>query len=181
MNLNDGLFGCLGERYQDKVGDDEYQREELLLDELPDKFNEGTWELDDIVTILEWKNEKRFREHNISRFLENNSEREIQKFVDGAIKHRNLTNKLESLRELEQIGVATSSAILLFMDPGRYTVFDTKAWDVLRESNLVSADYDSDSIEQYLLYLGICRALAAQYDVELRDLDRMLWVIGGEL
>ena len=73
------------------------------------------------------------------------------------------------------------SAFLLFMNPDRFTVLDWKAWSVLHESGYLPDEMPDDpSVDDYLLYLGACWAIANEYDVSLRTLDMALWALGGD-
>jgi len=65
-----------------------------------------------------------------------------------------------------------ASAFLLFMDPDRYTVVDTRAEGVLAREGYIPSLPDDPSVEVYVNYLDVCRELADEYDVELRTLDR---------
>ena len=59
----------------------------------------------------------------------------------------------------------------MFIDPDRFTVIDKRAWRTLREAGYIEEECENPSLEDYLIYLGICRALATEYDVDLRNLD----------
>jgi hypothetical protein len=57
-------------------------------------------------------------------------------------------------------------------------VIDERAWNVLQQTGYLSQDLSDDpTVEEYLLYLGACWALANEYDVSLRTLDMALWAL----
>lgn len=110
-----------------------------------------------------------------------NEEATVNEALEEALTADSVIESVKTLRSIAGVQVPMASAFLLFMDPAAYTVIDQKAWTVLREFGYLSNEHDNHSTEQYLLYLGTCRSLATEYDVSLRDLDRALWMIGGEL
>jgi hypothetical protein len=55
------------------------------------------------------------------------------------------------------------------MRPERFTVIDFRALESLGVKQAVL------TVEFYLEYLGACRGLAKQHDIDIRDLDRALW------
>ena len=60
----------------------------------------------------------------------------------------------------------------------RFTVIDERAWNVLQETGYLGQELSDDpTADEYLLYLGACWAIANEYDVSLRTLDRALWVL----
>jgi thermostable 8-oxoguanine DNA glycosylase len=72
-----------------------------------------------------------------------------------------------------------ASAFLLFMNPDEYTVIDSRAGGFLNQEGYIPSNPSDPSIEEYINYTDVCRGLADDYDVDLRTLDRALWVIGG--
>lgn len=174
MQLSTQLFDALTQEYRREVGDDEYRLELELLETMPQKFTEHAWSTGDLEDIVRWKSPRA-----LPKFREND-EAEINDAVKQALEARSVKDRIEALRSLDGVEVPMASSFLLFVDPETYTVIDSRAWDALREFGYVSGDHDNTSIEQYLLYLGCCRTLAVEYEVDLRDLDRALWVIGGE-
>ena len=75
---------------------------------------------------------------------------------------------------LRGIGVPMASAILTAINRDRYTVID---WRAL---NALAVKSSEVTIDEYLEYLAYCRSGAATMQVSLRDLDRALWILGGE-
>lgn len=61
------------------------------------------------------------------------------------------------------------------MNPDRFTVPDWKAWGMLYENESLPDEMPDDpTVENHLLYLGACWAIAKEYDVSLRTLDMVL-------
>lgn len=87
--------------------------------------------------------------------------------------------KVKRLRSLDGVQVRMASALLLFMDPTAYTVLDVNAWETLQDSGNLYAELPTDpDADDYLRYLGVCHTLANDLGIELRILDRALWVLG---
>ncbi len=93
---------------------------------------------------------------------------------------------------LKGVRVRMASAILAVVDPQRYTVMDRRAWATLQtlqkrgETRVSlpitkpSSDTHLNSPDIFSQYLRCCRELAARHKVDLRTLDRCLWVSDGK-
>lgn len=160
---------------QDEV---DYEIEQEMLEILPVAFAEGTWEWDDLEDIIEWKS-GRFGGTNVESFNENPT-RKVEEAIQETLATNSVLRKVECLSGLDGVRVRTATALLLFVDPEAYTVLDLNAWETLQESgNLYTDMSDDPAPDEYLRYLGVCHALANEFGVELRTLDRALWVLGG--
>ena len=95
---------------------------------------------------------------------------------------------LWNLCYLEGVSVRMASAIMAAYDPDQYTVLDVRAWGALDRLGLLKPlgfqSYGSvetvslDDCRLYRPYAFACRHLAFDIEVDLRTLDRCLWVIG---
>ena len=174
MDLSRRVLEQQESRYAEE--EDLYEEEVVRLESLPTAFEEGTWSREDLEWIIEWKVGV-FRKP-ILKHLHKNSEDEIRARVEEAVHGSSIQSKVKALTSLTGIGVPVASAILLFINPSRFTVIDERAWNVLQETGYFSQDLSDDpTIEEYLLYLGACRALANEHDVSLRTLDMALWAL----
>lgn len=175
MQIGTRLLEEKANQYSDEI--DDYESEEERLDALPTAFDTGSWTVNDIAWIVkDWKLES--LPDAFSDFGDN-SDDEIEDAIHQATQRTTISGKLEALRTLNGIEIPVASSILVFMNPDRYTVLDKRAWTALYDIGYVyDRGFDNDSIEDYLVYLGTCRALACEYDVDLRTLDRVLWVMG---
>lgn len=155
---------------------EEYPEEKELFDEISEKINRGDWEWNDLERIVYWKSQR------ASSYFEENDQRMVNEIVKQVINTDDITKKVELLQSIKGIQVPMSSAFLMFIDPTKYTVIDVRAWNTLQKMEYLTSDLSSTpSVEEYLLYLGTCRALATEYEVSLRDLDRTLWILDTEL
>ena len=156
--------------------EDMYEEEVARLNSLPTVFEEGEWLRDDLEWIIEWKVGVFLKP--VLRNLRENDDAEIRAQIAKAVHESSIRSKVEALTSLTGIGVPVASAILLFINPDRFTVIDERAWNVLQETGYLGQELSDDpTADEYLLYLGACWAIANEYDVSLRTLDRALWVL----
>lgn len=89
--------------------------------------------------------------------------------------------KVEALLQIWGIGLALASAILSVCYPEEYTVLDYRAWETLQEAAVegLPPRYPQE-VEEYLQYCRVCKRLAAERSLPLRDLDRALWAKSWE-
>ncbi len=153
-----------------------YEDEVTRLESLPTAFEEDEWTHEDLEWIIEWK--VRVFAKPILKHLDKNDDEEIRARINEAVHESNIRTKVEALTSLSGIGVPVASAVLLFINPDLFTVIDKRAWNVLRETGYLEQELsDEPTVDEYLLYLGACWAIANEYDVSLRTLDRALWVL----
>ena len=145
------------------------------LETLPEAFTDGSWSMEDLEWIVRWKSSRSIG------YFERNDREDVTQHVNDALAADSVSEKVDILSELDGVQVRMASAILLFVNPDRFTVLDWRAWDVLHENGYLPDEMPDDpAVEDYLLYLGACWAIANEYDVTLRTLDRALWALGGD-
>lgn len=155
----------------DGLSEEEYE----YLRTLPEAFDNGTWTYDDVEWVVRWKSSR-----SIGYFKQNDPD-EVTECIERTLDAESVTRKIEILTRLDGVAVRMASALLLFMEPDRFTVLDWRAWDVLHQTGyLLDEMPDNPGVEEYLLFLGASWALANEYDVSLRTLDMVLWTLGGQ-
>ena len=95
------------------------------------------------------------------------------------------------LRNLSGVGTPMASALLTVFDETTFTVIDARAIATLRELEFDVLELERPSwLDRndvtgnswtYGEYVKLCNDIAATLDVSLRDLDRALWAMNGEL
>lgn len=161
--------------------EDQYTEEIERLKTLPSAFDEGTWTWDDLEWIVRWKMTGSPFVGKVLDDFNSNDEEFVAAQIEKTIAASSPGEKLTQLTEIAGIAERMGSAFLLFMNPDRYTVLDWKAWGVLHEHGYLPDEMPKDpAIEDYLLYLGACWAIANEYDVTLRRFDMALWTLGGD-
>lgn len=175
MKLTGRRIREAAQAYPEQDGVD-IEEEERQLELLPVAFAEGSWTWGDLEWIVGWKSKR-----TLPDFKDNDQDL-AEDTVRRALERRSVRQKVDTLQDnLDGVGVPVASALLLFMDPTAYTVIDEKAGGALRDGGHVDAKLsETPTVDEYLTYLGVCHALANEVDVELRTLDRALWVMGGE-
>ncbi|MFC7074690.1 NADAR family protein [Halovenus rubra] len=175
MGLNRELIIAKADEYMEIATEERYQKEEpRQLERLPVAFEDGTWTWDDLEWIVRWKTHR-----SIGYFRRNDQDR-VKGAIEEVVNTSSTRRKVDLLIDLSGIQVKMASAFLLFMNPDEYTVIDSRAGSVLsREGYLETPVSDSPSIDEYINYLQVCREIANQFEIDLRTLDRALWVLGG--
>lgn len=89
--------------------------------------------------------------------------------------------KIETLLEIWGIGLPIASAILTVCHPHEFTILDDRVWRTLKRARVDGLpDYSPTSPEDYLRYCQVCKRLAVEKEMSLRDLDRALWAKSWE-
>lgn len=111
-----------------------------------------------IVRMHCWLNsEKAVREASTIAFQRNSSEE----------------GRINALRSLHGVGYPMASVILHFAFPDSYPILDRRAMNAVGEST-------NYSFKKWMDYVKCCRSVAKKCGVTLRDLDKALWVYGGD-
>lgn len=122
-----------------------------------------------LEAIIDWKSSR-----PKGRIKTGNTPKEISEALRIATTAEQARTALGVLCGLRGVDVPMASAILTAIHPRRHTVIDWRALKALgvKKSWL--------TVDDYLEYLGFCKAKAAELSITLRDLDRALWLLGGE-
>ena len=86
---------------------------------------------------------------------------------------------IEILGELDGIADSMAGAVLTFVNPQRYTVMDPRATRALSDLGFWALDHAANA-DQYETYCLRCQELGNRTGLSLRDVDRALFVLGGE-
>jgi thermostable 8-oxoguanine DNA glycosylase len=173
MKLTQETVKQKADEYSSEVS--RYSDEIERINSLPAAFENESWSMDDLEWIVRWKSPRPLPE------FQKNSPSEVRGKINRVVKEHRVRKKIDFLTELNGIAVRMASAFLLYIHPTEFTVLDRRAWDALHESGHLFDEFpDPPSVDDYLLYLGACRALAVEFDISLRTLDRALWIIGAE-
>ena len=145
----------------------EMQRERMAFDS-GTKIAAGHTEPENLGAIIEWKSSRPKR-----RIMTGNTADEIAEALRVAVSAKQARTAVGVLYGLNGVDVAMASAILTAIDPETYTVIDWRALNALgvKKSWL--------TVDDYLQYVGFCKAKAGELRTRLRDLDQALWVLGG--
>ena len=174
MGLSRDLITSKAEEYFEIASEKQYQEEEpKQLTQLPTAFENGTWTWEDLEWIVRWKT------HRSIGYFNRNDPEKVDEVITEVVDTPSTEQKVDLLTDLSGVQIKMASAFLLFMNPEKYTVIDSRAGAVLLREGHITSNPDNPSIKEYINYLDVCRGLADDYDVDLRTLDRALWVLGG--
>jgi hypothetical protein len=162
----------LSDRYLREMSEEEAAFEEHLFSGVSGTIRErGHLTRGELLSIGRWKS-PRARSR-----LEQNDARRVREITSLAFAPEAI-ERASVLMALSGVGEPMASAILAVWDPHRYTVFDWRATETLREAGLLRSSGGAVSLG---LYLAVCRGLADHLDLpdapisKLRLLDRALW------
>lgn len=103
-----------------------------------------------------------------------NPEKTIIEVTRLAYQMRDDLSKLQTLRRLNGVGVAVASAILYFMEPHRYAIFDYHVRNALNKRHCWNRGEKDYTKQAWLEYVSITRRLAGRIGVDLRTLEKAL-------
>ncbi len=151
-----------------------YDIETYLFDQVSKRFeDDGTLEPFDFFAIVVWKSNR--AKTKVKKGLEK-AGKSVSELMTEVSQADSLKDKVEILWDIEGIGLSIASAILTVCYPEEFTVLDYRAWEVLTEAAVHGLPTRSSwHPEDYLQYCEVCRRLADQMNLSLRDLDRAVW------
>ncbi len=124
----------------------------------------GYYTKPELVLVCEWKTVR-----SKSRVAKNTEE-----FVEGITRAAFATNdeseRMAGLCVLRGVEAPTASVLLHFAFPDRYPIIDWRALESLGEP-----DQATYPIPYWLRYVEVCRKLAKEAGVTMRELDKALW------
>lgn len=165
-----------------------YHLEQYLFKEVSNNFkSRKSLTNEEFFAIVMWK--RKPSAIKIARSIQKSSTT-VHALTEKVYQAATEKEKIESLLEIKQIGIAIASAVLTVCYPEDFTVLDYRALNSLRqiegakcEEQKLPQKAESFEIEDYLSYNGICKKVWKNYCESLRDFDRALWAMdwyGGE-
>jgi hypothetical protein len=121
-----------------------------------------------LQTIFKWKTKDRGKSR-----IARNSDAEIEDALRLTILAKEPRSGLAVLTGLYGVDIPVASAIATAIHPDRYTVIDRRALETLGYKGAAN-------MPLYLEYLAYCTALATDWNMSLRTLDRALWQWSSE-
>ncbi|WP_147435637.1 hypothetical protein [Halobellus sp. Atlit-38R] len=111
--------------------------------------------------------------------IRENTPAQIATVSKRAFQAGNARDAIQELNELQGVADSIAGAILMFAHPHRYTVMDPLATNALAALGYWAGDTAAVA-EQYESYCLRCHELSQQTGLSLRDVDRALYILGGE-
>lgn len=149
-----------------------WEAENQLLQQVPSHVNNNGCIADANIfrNIIKWKSPR------VQGYTRDLSTNEIKNITKQALKHNRANNILDIFTKLRGVGPSVASAILMYVNPDRYTVMDPRATAGL--SNLGYWELPNEaSTELYQTYCLRVQELSQKSTLSLRDVDRALFEI----
>ncbi len=85
--------------------------------------------------------------------------------------------KIKLLTELKGVSIAVASALLTIIDPENYGIIDIRVWQLLHLYDEVKTKPSGQgfNLNDYILYLTILREYAREFNLNVRDIERILF------
>lgn len=123
----------------------------------------------EFIGVCAWKSAR------IRPRIASNTPGAIRRATARALAAADESTRMESLLQLNGVGVPTASTLLYFAFPLDYPILDVRAL-----ASLGVKPRSQYPVGFWLAYLDACRALAARCGVTLRELDKALWQYSKE-
>ncbi|MCG1008192.1 hypothetical protein [Halorubrum lacusprofundi] len=149
--------------------------EEELLTQVPEHIEEHGYIEDKelLENIVLWKFPV------VIGNIRENTPAQIATVSEHAFQAESARKAIQKLNELQGVADSIAGAILMFAHPHRYTVMDPRATMALETLGYWTGDTAAVD-EQYESYCLRCHELSQQTGLPLRDVDRALYILGGE-
>lgn len=151
-----------------------YWLEKHLFEHVSESFQKhGHLTPEEFFAIVIWK--RNASKTNV-RIGINESGKTIKALTSEIYKADTPQRKLAVLTSINGIGISIASAILTVCYPDDFTVIDYRAKNSIE--NIFNEEIEgnpSASADAYFEYLEICKRLACESKLSLRDFDRALW------
>ena len=136
----------------------------------------------ELERVCRWKSARAIQ------LIRANTHHSIRNATRAALSTRNERTRLEALTGLRGVSIPMASAILMLLNPKRYGVIDIRVWQVLHHVGAVEENPRGTNfrVSQWMTFLAIVRASAAELGVTARSVERTLFKIhqryqGGRL
>ena len=150
--------------YPSKVTEDELSRQ------LKVAKKRGYMKRGDLRTVARWK----WRGPHIVNLCNQNQIFEIKEVSALSFSTRSDLVRIESLQILKGVAWPMASVILHFAFENEYPILDQRAMRAVGGST-------NYSFEKWMNYVSLCQKKAKRCGITMRELDKGLWVYGGQI
>jgi len=149
-----------------------YSQEDYIFGEISRNYKKrGYLTPEEFFMVVIWKS-NRTKTKVRKEILD--SGKTIRTITSNVARAKTPAQKLSILTSIFGIGIPVASAILAVCYPDDFTVADYRVRESLRKLGENIADPTSTT-RAYLAYVDLCKKLAGQTSLSLRDFDRSLW------
>jgi len=121
------------------------------------------------VRLGHWKSQRQMKNY------EKNDEVSVKEATKSAYEASDELLKLHILKGLKGVGVAVAAAILHYLHPDQFPIFDYHARTTLKKAGMWNRDVDDASDNAWQEYVATMRELSGRLGVSLRELDKALF------
>jgi hypothetical protein len=163
---NRSSIEALAEDYWSEIADRDKRTEFGFENDFQEARSLGYLPKELFVRVARWKSVR-----NTQRY-ESNSEDEIRTATAAAFQASDDESAISALRKLNGVALRTASAILHWMRPERFPILDYRVIAALDEK----APKSYEDVTYYTLIADRVRELARKHSLDLRTIDRALWI-----
>jgi len=160
-----------------------WEEERRMLAEFPEALQQAGCipEPEYLKCLTKWKWAGLWENH-----AHRNTREEIRKVTSDAFQHtandpipggEAVRQQISRLNDLTGVSTATGTVLLTFWRLDVYTVMDQRALGTLAAAGCWSGTSEAN-VGEYAQYLDVCRSIAREFEMSLRDTDRALWALG---
>jgi thermostable 8-oxoguanine DNA glycosylase len=142
-----------------------------LIEELKDVKIKGFLSPKQFYDVVMWKT-PRPKNHYLS-----NPEEQIKELSREVLLSNSDDEKVKLLTSLNGVSIAVASSLLTIIDPEHYGIIDIRVWQLLHlyEEVKTKPKGQGFNLEDYKNYLSILRKYAQQFNVNVRDIERIFF------
>src|SRR3972149_11932330 len=165
------IYSNLTELIENNLNVPEVPEAEDLMKQLKDFKQKGFITKEQFYNVVMWKS-PRPKRHYIS-----NSEEQIIQVSKSILNSNSEDEKIMLLTSLKGVSIAVASSLLTIINPQNYGIIDIRVWQLLYLYGEVKTKPKGQgfNLENYKEYLSILRKYAKQFNMDVRDIERILF------
>ena len=142
-----------------------------LIEELKDVKNKCFLSQKQFYDVVMWKTPRPKK-----RYL-SNSEEQIKELSKKVLLSHSDDERVKLLTSLKGVSIAVASSLLTMIDQKNYGIIDIRVWQLLHlyEEVKTKPKGQGFNLEDYKTYLSILRRYAQQFNVNVRDIERIFF------
>ncbi len=165
------LYPNLTDLIKDNLNTPETEEALNLIQKLSDIKEKGFFSKEQFYAVAMWKT-PRPKKHYL-----NNSKEEIEKISKKVLLSNSEDEKISLLISLKGVSIAVASSLLTIINPKDYGIIDIRVWQLLHLYGEINTKPHGQgfNIEDYETYLSILRKYSKQFNVNVRDIERIFF------
>ena len=142
-----------------------------LINKLKDVKQKGFFTKEQFLDVVRWKS-PRPEKHYLS-----NSEESVVETSRKMLSTDSEDLKMSILDSLNGVSIAVAFSLLTIVDPKNYGIIDIRVWQLLHKYDEVKTKPGGQgfNLDDWKLYLSILKKYASQFNVTVRDIERILF------